>query len=584
MGIFYKIALITISITGLISIISNSILIQRFSENMNDRNRLLIQEATVKVADLMLDKYNMMYNQQILIHSTDHVASIISTTRNNPSNIYKLENLSQISNYLKALGVSDADILDVILFTKDGTNAFSYSPVHGRRILLSYPYNSISYVQDFGDSDANITAVYDADPQYLTLNSAEASHKVITFLAKIYDTTNPAYRELNGYLMINISPETLENTYGELDTDADGNYVVVSNTDCIVYSNYPDYIGQQYYEGLIPASDILLKKSISISGITVIGSVSKGTLREKISGIIRQMILITFFGLILLIAAIIFLHRYYAKKFRRLTAAMKQIGNGDFSVTLPETSGDEIGELIQSFNTMRETLDLHIKKTYLAETRQRTAELYALQAQINPHFLNNTIESIRMKALSDGEYELSEMLANFGILFHWMTQLNDNIICVEDELEYIEAYLNMQKLRFGDKLIAQTDVPAETLFLGIPRFTLQPIVENTISHANKPSGEPLLISIIFRISGDTLILSVEDNGIGMPEDTLQKLRAHVYGEKEYPEFGIGLKNIHVRIQLLYGESYGLTIQSTEGQGSIIYVQLPAVHAINSDES
>ena len=120
------------------------------------------------------------------------------------------------------------------------------------------------------------------------------------------------------------------------------------------------------------------------------------------------------------------------------------------------------------------------------------------------------------------------------------------------------------------------DIPPETLFLGVPRFTLQPIVENTLSHAFKPSGDPLLISISFRVVEETLILTVADNGAGMSEGTLQKLRTHVYGEKEFPEFGIALRNVHTRIQLLFGDSYGMSIQSAADKGTIIEIKIPVI--------
>lgn len=576
MGIFHKTALITITITCLISIISNSFLLLRFSGTIKTKDRLLIQESSRRVENTVQAKYNMVYNQQTLIHSTNFIASIITATRTDPSSIYRPEYLSRISDYLEALGYSDADILDAILFTEDGENAFSYSRAQGRRILLSYPYVTIPYVQDFGDSDANITIIYDPDPPYLSLSSKNVSREVITLLAKVYDTNHPVQRILTGYLLINIAPQTLDNVYRQLDEGASGNYLVVNHDSTVVYSNNPYFVNQQYTSDLIPASDILYNSSISLSGITIIGSVSERTLRANISSIIRQGFLVTTLGLVALMMAVALLHRYYSRKFRQITSAMKQIGEGDFSAALPEVSNDEIGELIQAFNTMREALDAYIKKNYLAETQRRTAELYALQAQINPHFLNNTIESIRMKALNEGQYEISEMLASFGVLFRWMIQFNDNIVCAEDEIDYIDAYLDLQRLRFGDRLNVQIDIPTETLFLGIPRFTLQPIVENTLSHAVKSSGESLLISIRFRVSGKLLVLTVEDDGNGMSEDTLERLRSHISGEKEFSEFGIALKNVHTRIQLLFGSQYGLSIQSTQDQGTIIEITLPVI--------
>lgn len=584
LSIFYKIAFITITITSLLSIASNFLLFSHFSENLMDKNRLLIQEATNRIRDLMQDKYNMMYNQQTLIHSTDYIASVITTTRSNPSSIYKQDSLSKITDYINALKYSDADILETILFTADGENAFSSTPTTGRKATLSYPYMSIPYIRDFEQSNSNITVIYDSMPPYLSDTKEEASKGVISFLAKIYDTSQPSKGIPVGYLLINIAPKTLISAYQDLDTASEGSYLVINSDSQIVWSNVSSYIGQTYKQNLIPFENILQRDSISLSGITVIGSISERTLKESTTDIIRYTLLVTELELFCLIIAVILLHKYYSKKFKLITTAMSQIGTGDFSVTLPETSNDEIGELIHAFNMMQHTLDTYIKKNYLAETQRRSAELYALQAQINPHFLNNTIESIRMKALNSGDYEVSEMLAHFGALFRCMIQFNEDIIYIEDEVDYIDSYLELQKFRFEDRVSVQIDVPPEILYLGIPRFTLQPIVENTLSHAFETSDKTLHISILFTHADNNLLLTVSDNGNGIPEDLLKKLRLHIDGKSTFPEFGIALRNIHTRIRLLFGTPYGLSIHSTEHLGTTIEVLLPIINKEETEKN
>ena len=138
---------------------------------------------------------------------------------------------------------------------------------------------------------------------------------------------------------------------------------------------------------------------------------------KNIRGVLQRIIVVTCASILAVTVIVAVLHKYYKKRFFQLASAMHLISQGDFDTRLPVNSDDEIGYLSQTFNTMCETLDTYIKKTYLAETQQRTAELYALQAQINPHFLANTLESIRMQALHDENYEVADMLANLGNLF-----------------------------------------------------------------------------------------------------------------------------------------------------------------------
>lgn len=290
--------------------------------------------------------------------------------------------------------------------------------------------------------------------------------------------------------------------------------------------------------------------------------------------IIFNTLIITGSGVLFMIVVIFLLHRHFAKKFQILTAAMGNIGSGDFSVHLPDNSKDEIGYLSNAINKMSQALNEHIEKTYLAETKRRTAELYALQAQINPHFLANTIESIRMCAVENCDYESARMLKELGSLFRWMIQFNQDIIYLENEIEYARSYLDLMKFRFSDQLTANLDTPFEIYMLGIPRFTLQPILENALSFiSHTPEG--LVVSIRFLVENGTLTVRVEDNGPGIREDDLCILNEHIRGTATYKEFGVALRNIHSRITLLFGVQYGLKVDSTYGQGTVVTVTLPA---------
>ena len=574
-SIFSKISLSTIILIILCSVASSAFMLVHYSRNINSKDQLLVTEAAKRIEQFMLDKYNMMYNQRILIHSTDHIANVISSTRTQPSDIYQPTNLGKITNYLTALCYSDPAILDTILFTSDGKNAFSYSNLGGRGISLTYGYNSLPYIEVFADSSEALTIIYDAAPPYLP-GSSTKNQEVITFIGKLYDMRYPTRQIITGYLMINFSPTEINATYNEIASASDGEYIVVNRASDIIYSNNPDYIDQKYEEGFLQEENIILNNAISLSGLNIISAVSRDELQKSIRDIIWQIIVVTFLSLLCLTTIVAILNKYYKGRFGQLASAMSLISQGDFNTRLPVTSDDEIGYLSQTFNTMCETLDTYIKKTYMAETQRRTAELYALQAQINPHFLANTLESIRMRALKDDNYEVAEMLSNLGNLFRWMIQFNQDIVYLEDEIEYIESYLELQNFRFGDKLRILINVPPDTLYLGIPKFTIQPIVENSLTHGFPQHDQALEISISFQIKDNTLILTVTDNGIGIPEATLRDLKDHIAGIRTQPNLGVALRNVHTRIWLLFGKQYGLSIDSILYKGTTVVVMLPAL--------
>lgn len=573
-SIFTKVSIMTSCIIILISVLSTTFLVRSYSREIQNRDRLLVQEGAAKLFSFFQDSYNNMYNQRTLIHSSDHIADVLSETRDNPSDVYEMESLNKITNYLTALAYSDTDIEDVILFTADGENAFSYSSQKGRKIYFGYAFNELPYIEKFRENSSSIAVIYDKDPPYLTLSSSEAPKETITFIMKIYAQLGMDTKYPLAYMMVNYSPDTVQAAYNDIQEDSDGEYYILNSLSTVVYSNNKARMGQAYNTDWIDQNNILFHKTIGLSGIEVIGSVSNDKLSKTILFIIRNAVIITGIGILCMIIFVLILHRHYARKFQNLGVAMASISTGDFSTYLPVNSNDEIGYLSRTFNQMSQTLNDYIEKTYLAETQRRTAELYALQAQINPHFLANTIESIRMCALENDDYESSEMLKELGNLFRWMVQFDQDIIYVENEMEYTESYLNLLKFRFSDKLSVDMEIPSESYLLGIPRFTLQPILENAVSHGS-PNTRNMLISICFTIEDNILTITVSDNGPGIPENDLKKLQDHIRGNHTCKEFGVALRNIHSRITLLFGNEYGLKVKSSYGQGAAVIVTLPA---------
>lgn len=574
-SIFTKISIMTAAIILLVSTLSTTFLVAKLSQTIQDKDHLLVEEATNKLYSFFQDSYNNIYNQRTLLHSSGNIADSTSLTRNHPSDIYQKEHLDKIMNYLMAITYADPSIEEAILFTADGENSFSYSSHKGRKVYLSYDFNSLSYIEKFKDMTSTITTIYDPDPAYMTLSASGTTKSTISFITKISDmqASSRPY-PLLGYLMINYSPDVVEASYNEISEASDGVYFVINEQSTIIYSNIADKMNQRYSPFIIPDSAVVSHKTLSLSGLQIIGSLSSQKLKKEGQEIILSGILLSAIGILLSIIVIFILHHHYEKKFQRLAQAMNSFSLGKFTLQLPVNSKDEFGFLSQAFNSMSIAIEDSIRKTYLAETQRRTAELYALQAQMNPHFLANTIESIRMNAIDNDDYDTAEMLKELGNLFRWMISFKQDIIYIEDELEYIETYLDLQRFRFQDKLSVDIDVPSDIYYYGIPRFTLQPLLENALSHGS-PNNHDLLISVRFIVKEQTLTISVSDNGPGIGEETLRKLNLHIQGRRTFSEFGVALRNIRSRIQLLFGKEYTVTVESKYNQGTTVIVSLPA---------
>ncbi|WP_116059260.1 cache domain-containing sensor histidine kinase [Cohnella phaseoli] len=270
---------------------------------------------------------------------------------------------------------------------------------------------------------------------------------------------------------------------------------------------------------------------------------------------------------------------------RQLVSTMGKVKQGLFIRAPERDSGDEISQLTRSFNLMVAGLERSIEDNYVtglslkdAELKKREAELYALQSQINPHFLFNTLESIRMKLIaSDDPREASDMVLNLSKILRKSLNWHGNIVSVREEIELVRCYLDIQKYRFRNKISDELDIPEELAEMSIPKLIIQPIVENAIKHGienKKGSGS---IALRIRRQGDRVRIAVEDDGVGIDEQRLSSIRASLTMKDAIRVEGrsIGLRNVHERIVLQYGKDYGLSIESAVNLGTTVVLEIPA---------
>lgn len=260
-------------------------------------------------------------------------------------------------------------------------------------------------------------------------------------------------------------------------------------------------------------------------------------------------------------------------RIRSLIATMRSVRDGNFSTVILPSGKDEIGELTQNFNAMLTRIAMLMDEKYQLGQEMKAIELRALQAQINPHFLYNTLDLIYWKAIRSRQPEISELVRALSRFYKLSLSKGEDIVPLSSELDHVQVYVDIQNARFAGRIHFTRDVPDALLAMRIPKITLQPLVENSILHGLLESDrEEGSIAIRATTTGDRIILEVEDDGAGIPEDKLGEIL------KEAPatgQHGYGVHNIHRRIQLLYGESYGLAYESARGHGTTVRIGLPA---------
>jgi two-component system, sensor histidine kinase YesM len=280
-------------------------------------------------------------------------------------------------------------------------------------------------------------------------------------------------------------------------------------------------------------------------------------------------------GMTMLLAIVVafFFTSAIAKPILDLRSLMKRVEGGDLSVRFSGSHGDEIGELGLGFNEMIERIQSLIDQVYVEQRSKREAELRILQEQIKPHFLYNTLDTIQWMAQENRVDDVVHMVGALTSLFRIGLNKGREFISLSDELEHVESYLCIQKMRYEEKF--DYSITCESILRSrqVLRLMLQPLVENAIYHGIKERRGHGTLSVEARASGGDLILVVRDDGVGMSEAKLASLNASL--EDGGPaEGGYGIRNVHERIRLTFGKPYGLSYTSVSGEGTEVTIRHP----------
>lgn len=261
---------------------------------------------------------------------------------------------------------------------------------------------------------------------------------------------------------------------------------------------------------------------------------------------------------------------------RKLSEVTDQVAKGDLTVRSDVRSGAEVSVLSDSLNTMIDKIDELLEQVKKEQVRLRKAEFELLQSQINPHFLYNTLDAIVWLAEAGEQKKVVSMVGSLSDFFRTSLNQGKDIITIKEELQHSRSYLEIQQMRYQDILNYEIHVPEELHRYLIPKITIQPLVENALYHGIKNKRGLGRIVISGRKEEDFLILQIEDNGIGMRKERLDQVKEGMNQKIPTEKDIYGLYNVNERIRLNFGEKYGLSIESTYGEGTVVSIILPYV--------
>ena len=270
------------------------------------------------------------------------------------------------------------------------------------------------------------------------------------------------------------------------------------------------------------------------------------------------------------------LYYLYSKKMNRpirtLKEAMEQIQKGKLDTRVQINSNDEIGFLSRGLNSMTEKLQMHIRKVYVAEIKQREAEIEALKTQIRPHYLYNTLDVIRMTAITNDDDQTAEMLDGLSGQLKYLIGNARDRVTLQAELDSVRNYFKIIRVRYENKMTLEIDVPENLLDLEVPQLVLQPIVENSILHGVRYREHGYIKIKIYQSKQiQKIIVAVIDSGIGMTKEELMAQRKTI---SRYNPNHVGLANVNCRLKLYYGEEAQLHIYSKKDMGTVVKFYLP----------
>lgn len=415
-----------------------------------------------------------------------------------------------------------------------------------------------------------------------TYNGEELSLSVIRRMD--YFTYQQKYQKI---LKIDINLGAIQEIFHNLTLQ--GDVYLLGPDNRIVYTTNPsvDWRGADpsFDPSSVPRGILLFEQSYKnisyLQNWQIVGTVSEQEVLHYVHQSRNFVLYLAIPNIVIPTLIILWITRSLNVRIIRILKYMKKVKQQHFDQIPHEAYSDEIGQLTEEFNRMTQQIRRLIDEVYIAdiqrknlEIKRNQAQLHALQSQINPHFLFNALETIRMRSLMKQEKETAKIIHNMAKIFRKSLAWERDFVTINEELDLVYCFLEIQKYRFGDKLGYDVQVDLEAASCMIPKMTVLPFVENASIHGIEHLKGNGMIRLRIAREGDDIVCSVTDNGIGMSPEKLDQLTEDLGDEASMGD-RIGIRNVYYRMKLYYGDSFHFAIESAPGQGTRVSIRLPA---------
>jgi two-component system sensor histidine kinase YesM len=487
-------------------------------------------------------------------------------------------------NIIRDFNIKNA--LDEMLYLTSDTNWVAFVDIHGKVYTSAKNYGGVKYditknrKKDLADTTALRGKV-------IWRKCEDGS---VMLMRIIYDVSVMRYC---GYAIANIKEDRLSPKFKNINTQKNGDFVVYdSYNQPMIYSSEAVLKAANYYMASYDNSNdknrtfkfagntyLGTARQLDKSKLSIIHLVNIGLTNKKFTKISNILIIICIICLLIVLGIIRLIFAGLTRNVNQLLLGLDRVADGDLTTKIAIDSSDEIGYIAQNVDEMvRKIAELLNRITYEKKAKQEARyqmlefRYSALQEQINPHFMFNVLESINGIAKLNGDKQVSDLVCKLAKLLRGNISRTEKYITLKEELESVANYLSLYKEMYLDKLVINYKVDGRLNDYQVPTFILQPIIENAIVHGVEPKMDTGVITIAAFLRGDNLVLTVTDDGMGIPEDKLNRLQSG--DEPAGSRKRVGLANVRERIKLLYGPNYSLEIASEYGKFTSVEIVLP----------
>lgn len=584
---------------------------------MLEENKPKFEDFNMKIRKKGRFTTQNIFNKLFLISSITIITTVIVlivTITNYYSDIIiqkevniSTRTLERLEDYFNA---KDADINRAMkdLYSRgDMLEDISYALHNGYEEYMEYRLNKFSEKDSFIPSNIEIyfTSYFSQDNdlnaislrslenpaiEYLMINNYTRWRESTNYIPKNRELTNTITKKIDinnpitltkiGEISFYYTTEQLDNMLNRHE-GAPASYFLIDNKGKSIYSINKGIPSNLIENVSLQANETKMKwqhdnyyiNTIANSGDFTYVSVIPDKGLSKLSIVRGTMwIVITLLIVVAILISYSFTHNY-SRRITNIISIIRQVENGDLNARIPETKhDDELSKIAVNINSMLEELNNYIEQFYLLNLKQQHAELKALQAQIDPHFLFNTLEAIRMVAVMEGSKTSGKMIFHLSKLFRYSLESKETVP-LYTEIEYLNQYISIMQFKFPNKLQVYFDIPSDVEQMMVQKLILQPIIENYFIHGFKKGQSDNTLIVRAVNLGDMIKVSVEDNGKGMTEVELSTILRHINRDEGDEMKSIGLRNIHQRLKLKYGEQFGISIKSIKDQGTIVTLSI-----------